>query len=149
MCTFWYVWESMCIVFWKRVEIIVYILKEMEINLSFWDGWKFERIKNQCVRWRSIYSFCGNGNSHRDQRGDLPRLVDVDNVWGTKYLNFKNNQYTARWKSPKIFLFLFLGCKKSNEKGRQKCWRSFVLSLVSFQTQRSSQNQIKQKIKQT
>ena len=109
MCTFWYVWESMCIVFWKRVEIIVYILKEMEINFYFWDGWKsmctFERIRNQCVRWRSIYSFCGNGNSHRDQRGDLPRLVDVDNVWGTKYLNFKNNQYTARWKSPKILCF--------------------------------------------
>ena len=97
------------IVFWKRVEIIVYILKEMEINFYFWDGWKsmctFERIRNQCVRWRSIYSFCGNGNSHRDQRGDLAWLVDVDNVWGTKYLNFKNNQYTARWKSPKILCF--------------------------------------------
>ena len=59
-----------------------------------------KKLKNQCVRWRSIYSFCGNGNSHRDQRGDLARLVDVDNVWGAKYfdkyLDFKNNQYTAR-----------------------------------------------------
>ena len=108
--------------FWKRVEILVYILKEMEINLCFWDGsksicafgWKsmctFEKInKNQCVRWRSIYSFCGNGNSHRDQRGDLARLVDVDNVWGAKYfdkyLDFKNNQYTAGWKSSKILYF--------------------------------------------
>ena len=80
------------------VEINMYCVSEKGGNHCV----HFERdgYQNQCVRWRSIYSFCGNGNSHRNQRGDLARLVDVDNVWGAKYfdkyLDFKNNHCTAR-----------------------------------------------------
>ena len=79
--------------------------------------------------------------SHRDQRRNLARFVDVDNVWGE---NISTNMTgIACFSCISIcvcicvcicicicFLYFCLFCtavRRVMRKGRQKCWRSFVL----------------------
>ena len=80
---------------------------------------------------------CAQRVTHRDQRSDLARLVDVDNVWGRICSKLKPKRL-IKWRRDRLYyLFLyFFFTRRVIRKGRQKCWRSFVLPRSPRQSAR-------------